>query len=977
MASPPDPRDFVVELDERLRSARHVDLGLGELSETLGTRNPADAWREARRVLAQRATDLTAALADLSAAVQRCREVEQVVRFTERGWPERHAELVERCRQDAVSGLVDWLDDWLTAVADRRAEAAERLLSMADELPPGSEVLVRRCRAAMIAVTQSGTGGPPVVLQAGAIGIDTPDALVPRPATRQALWVLLVRRALSFGEVDEAAALLERATADGEAPIFVALGERLKSLRPGADPARTDLMTAVAGSTEAMLEVARVVCVSATSRSSDLRVDPGMSAARAAVGSAAHLDQADQEVMRLLDPVPAEIHLALAERALAQGDDTVARSALSSAVAAGGSDAVIADAHERLAALSRGDLDGAVEHLVAATEAWGRAGQHERVLANADALLRIRPDDVLGRCNAAGAHLMLSREAPHDAAIVHARRGLELLEPVDDLVEHQPDTAQDDWNRSLAAWTRSYLDARLGSFEGEPTAVWEWRALADAFRSVLLAPDHPAMWRCATDAASGVELWAQAELTARRAAQLDGGREALSEHVGTLINLGDLDEAIRLLGEPSSIYEWNLLGHLQLRMGRPDETVRLYEEHPPARDYLWAWESYITGLLLTGRADDAVERAKDIDGTVSARSGESGNGPLVCFVALVLGDTERVARQAERLHGVLDHDGDFSLAVVRATQGRAEEAIELLVDFVEGFTSLDDVITWRNALQPLLAGLVAARGGTLPALAKVDEALSRLGTALEARRDPAVELAEASAIGAEPAVVALAKQLGRLVDALADGDVDAVEAALAAPGSSGADLSPTPLRAWIDESRTVDDAPVAPPVEAAPPVDEPVEEEPYDVVVELPTSWFASTTDPVRDHPLFRQAIPELRLTAMVDIPAIRVRAEDWLEPDRFRVLVHDDVAVEGGVELGRRRLTEAARSLVAPAVAALAEPVADPPASGDVSVPDEPAPRARLVELLSLSPEEQVLRRVEGAMAARAASASALEQAH
>lgn len=69
----------------------------------------------------------------------------------------------------------------------------------------------------------------------------------------------------------------------------------------------------------------------------------------------------------------------------------------------------------------------------------------------------------------------------------------------------------------------------------------------------------------------------------------------------------------------------------------------------------------------------------------------------------------------------------------------------------------------------------------------------------------------------------------------------------------------------------------------------------------LPSSWFADYADPVQEHPLFIRYLPELRAKVDWEIPAVRVAAENDLEPDRYQILTDQELLDEGRVQPGAR----------------------------------------------------------------------------
>jgi tetratricopeptide (TPR) repeat protein len=71
-----------------------------------------------------------------------------------------------------------------------------------------------------------------------------------------------------------------------------------------------------------------------------------------------------------------------------------------------------------------------------------------------------------------------------------------------------------------------------------------------------------------------------------------------------------------------------------------------------------------------------------------------------------------------------------------------------------------------------------------------------------------------------------------------------------------------------------------------------------DVRLLLPPSWFEGYDDPERNHVLFTRYLPELRLREIaLDVPGVRVRTDEALEPDGYRIEIGDREILAGSAD--------------------------------------------------------------------------------
>ncbi|WP_328470676.1 hypothetical protein OHA21_05165 [Actinoplanes sp. NBC_00393] len=947
MTGIPEPDELVAQLDGRLRQKRRIDLGLSAALPEITAHAPAAGFQHAHQVLLQRAADLQGAIADLSAAMARIRDGERVVRFTELGWPERRAELTAECADRPLDGIADWLDDWFCAVAAYRLDACARLTGIASSLPAGTGILVRRCTATWAALTVRHWEVAAPLLEAGARGVPVGDRIVPDMEVRQDLWMLLVRFALNAGRTEEARRVLEEAGGAGAGPVFRALSHRLEALRPGADPPRADLMRIGAGSAPAMLEMARVLAMSAADASPDLNVDMGMSAARSAVSAARSLDDAEREIVRMLDPVPGEIHLALAERALGEEQRELAERSLRSAADTGQNRAVQAEAHDRLADLA-GDTGTEHRELLAAASAWSDVQHTGRALAALRRLLAADPDHIEARCLLGGCLLQLAWSANETEAQAALDEVLAVTTDIPALVEAQrPRLTNADWLLAWGYFNESYVRARLSRYAHESEKDQQWRALAAAFRAVALQPANGSMWVSLADAAYELGLWSMAELASEAAARIAPTRDNVAEHIRALINVGEFERALDVLSEPRTEFEWNMKAHLMLRLGRPAGAVGIFAGHPPEAHAAWAKISHILALLLAGSRPEAIAAAKDVDTWLRTRLADRSNWSSATRVGLLTGDHERVELYAGKMRQAGMHEGDFDLAVVRVAQDRLPEAEELLVSYIDAFTSLDSVASWDKIERPLLDLLDT--GGRVDRTRPL-QALDAVRARLQERRDPAAEFRAADGDGVDPDIRTAAGKLGRVVMAMAADDRTAVEQGVADLD----DVVSPAVRTWLEGGHQEPEQTLPAEFDQTP--------QPAELLLLLPLSWFPGAEDPNVSHPLFLRHLPEMRLSARTEIPGLRVTTDTGLEPAGYRIVHADVIREEGVLPAGRRLLPAAACDLLPAEISAEAEPEKQPALQelGDCTIP-EPGPDS-FAALLSLNPLEAVSRRVEAA---------------
>ena len=139
-----------------------------------------------------------------------------------------------------------------------------------------------------------------------------------------------------------------------------------------------------------------------------------------------------------------------------------------------------------------------------------------------------------------------------------------------------------------------------------------------------------------------------------------------------------------------------------------------------------------------------------------------------------------------------------------------------------------------------------------------------------------------------------------------------------------------------DASFSLDDEPLSVDDDSGPAFDPPVVTNALEVV--LPVSWFIGYEDPTQDHPLFVRDLPDARVRATrrkkALLPAVKVVADENLEPDGFRVSIDGVDKVSGHASAEQAYCETAWVPGLASGVRKLAVPAASFP--GMVEIPKD-----------------------------------------
>ena len=815
---------------------------------------------------------------------------------------------------------------------------------------------------------------------------------------------------------EAAAGALRGAEEHDASPAVGALWARWHRLRGESEPAAQKLASAgVDAPTD--LDVAVELIEKARD---DKRWELALDTARNAIDALPTLADIDAELRRLVSH-PAELEAAVAERAFDEGETALCVAAADRAEAlALVSDyllrATAAEARAR-AADARGDppAERASAYAAAGNQRlW--AGQLEVAVQHFDAALELDRDNVDAACGAADCRVALASSQPLAQSKPDLDRALELILGVE---ERGAVSVDNSWSLLVEAKAREQL-AGLASPDAE---TQRWLALRAVCRSIAYQPDAAARWVDLVAAAESLELNSVADAASARAVELGpDDPAATSSRVQSLTNGGRLAEALELLGDSADPWSQAVRAYIQVRLGNPEEAFRVLRSTELSPTWEWAYQTLIAALLFTGRYDDArreaglaqersEERLSEVDGALSA-----------AFAELVIGNYERAVELAAPF-AEREAEAAWTVGNARILSADYERGLDALVHSIRLTRSQRELDDWERWSKPFLLDLAARRGLTPPSLERVETAVAERGMQLAALADPVTELVDAEAGDADPDVVELAKALGAAVLHLGRDDPAAAVAALdgivppstdeaiaalrrhatartlaravvagvrngaadpapllqellaVAPAESGSLLRAETsadstlvervrgeLRALAGSGECAAEATSALALlddQEADPESDATPERPLEAV--MPPSWFANDSDPVNTHPLFLRYIPELRARATWDVPAINVRTDEELEPDRYRILVRDELAEDGSSDVGYVYAERDAVDLLGRAIGSAAQP---DDGTGLMRIPRHSlAGSDGFAEIMTMSAEEVVVRHI-GAIA-------------
>jgi tetratricopeptide (TPR) repeat protein len=883
--------DALAALHASLRAEFDVDLGTEPLVSAARELTTHAQLKGTRRAVKERLVVVDEARARLASVLPRIEQLLRVWPFTDDGWPETRAALVEELAGNGLRGVGPWLDHAWTALAQGRADAIDRLLREVP-LPDGAAGLTDLVGAAALGLRWRVHAPAERFLALGRAGVRVGGRQVPDRQTRAAVAALQVRLAAVSEPAEVAEALID----DIGTPATGVLRAMLARLS-GAD---TDWEAEGSG-----LDTA----AEAAARGRDgTGVEERISGARLAVEGLPSLDDVESDLDRLVEPAP-ELWWAVAERALREDDQDTARLAVDRAEA----QALPGDSPLRAEILQiRAGLEA--DPAATLTEAgicWVDAGELERAgAAYTRALSVLGPDgppQEIGELKMRRADCVITLAQDKVAAGVEQ----ELRDSVGWL--EQARTAFDgdlgpfDWCFVSEALARLHL-ARL--MIADRTAQ-HWLALRASLRAVAYAFDDGDRWAHLAGTADVLEMNQVSLWASGVAEELGDNPEIRWSRLRVLSNTGAYQEVLDRLDDDGDVYTNSVRGFCLLRLGRAQEALEVYRGLTIEPGLTWAWWQYLMTALIAGDVPTARGIATDLSRDLAARPGERDVLFGGAMAKLVLGESDEVeamfAGIAESAEGTDRDDALEVIGIARIVRGDTARGTADLTAAMTATRRAAAVIDWRSTTRPLILAVADLHGAPRPDFSEIEAFYAAV------ERDwPTDPLGDARARAeSDDLPPDLRSETLALLAAVHGARAGAADLA-ALPESLAAEREQ--LQNWLHRPAPAEPASV----EIEEP-DEPAADPP--IFLMLPTSWFEEHDDPVATHPLFRTALPEARAVASWTVPSATIRAEDELEPDGFRLEVHGDPVATGTIPTDVVFVPAAAAGLLPAPVARAAVP--------------------------------------------------------
>lgn len=942
--------ELVITASEGIaRKCRHGG-SLEQVIDTLESKDsPRAAAEKADQLLEKREQELRSALAELETLRSRVVLAAQHLPFTAEGWLEERRSLEGRFADDLEAGLAAWLDDWYRAVACGQIPALRRLTDEID-LPDELAVIRERCAGATDVLGEEGSS--PIVdpvLAVGAGDLELGGRRLLPDEVRVALQLARARLALADDRPDNAAVILDEEALD---PIpEAALRARVHALRDeranatrcleearGGDPANFDV--AIAAIESDLLEP--------EPNAARLAAKAALDAARLAVDAPATLSDVDQELAMQLGTAPAEMHVAVAERALREGDLDHCEQSLAEAEGAAAElvRATTAQIQAALAERRKAPADEQAEARVLAGVRWMWAEEPERARPMLELAVELTPADPEALLSLADCLMVLAAGKPFAAAVSLAEEALSLVQRASG--QRLSDTLS--WGHLVEAQAHALLAEAIGPERCDHL----WSAFAASCRAVAGAPDDAASWDQLGNAAESLELAKASILFANQALRLEPGPDRTAVLTRVLANTGRLREALQTLGKDNDPWSQAIRAFLRLRTRRWPQAVRLLRTTKLDPNWIWARHALAVGLLLTDRYDEAVKEAETAFEQLS-RSFDRFQARLdAASFALLLGRLSDAEELVEPLRKTDERDPDVAgiLGMAGLLRGEEEAGHEKLVESMSQARWVSSLEEWRTVNKPVLHALAANHGVSLPSLSEVDEAARARRRELNRLATPAAELHHAGR--SREQVDAVAAPLGKALIEMAEGELDAAKATLEIALAEQADNSD--LEALLAEVRARHVAATRGEAEDATAADV-GETEPEQLLrLGIPGSWVKSDSNPVATHPIFLRYMPAMRHRLGWPVPPVHVYTDDKLEPGGYQVTLAGEVVAEGAVDPASDYVPVASLELIS----ADLRDAAIPDEGGWVRVPHQTMAEADgIAELLSVRPYERAVWRL------------------
>ena len=691
----------------------------------------------------------------------------------------------QRAAAEATAAWAAWAERWCQAAAAVRTGELDSLVAQAQLPPlPGYPTLAGRLIMAQQALAQRNWAVAAPAFRAAAAGLRIGDREVPSADVRAALLVVLARIAVAHGE--DPSGDLDAAQALGAAPAEIAAVRAWVARRDG-QPAQA----------AACLAETRGHPLSAAVLAEAVRQAPAgyaLPSALTELAQLASLSDILSELDRLVEPIPAELWLAVAQRSAAEQNAELATAALDRGEPAAGADselrALIWEQRSQLLASAGASSSARANALLTAGSWWLAASQPEVARPRFQAALELQPGNVQAALHLAAAEASIWLARPLGESAQHLAGALASF---DELHTRHGVDASSAW--SLATVASVHL--KLASGAGEARLGHLWRAALAVGRAIVFDPGNAGCWVQLSDVFALLGLYHSIAFAARRAHALERSPrpsdDVLDRLISSAAGLGELQTAAELLpGDADHAPAWvqALAGYVRWRLGESEAAIRLLQLATAADSSLmWARQLLMWAYLLTGDHRLARQAA---DG-LRADLGEQASAVALNIradAALVLGDlagAQRLGQDLIRLErGTMD-DGSGLAAVGKAAllAGRAEGLGDLggWLDRARTPLTLDD---WYRIDRPALQALARQRGVSLPDLAPLNEVISRRRATLAAWTDPLAELADAPRGTTDPLVIDQATALLSVLVREANADPAGARAALNAGAAAAA-----------------------------------------------------------------------------------------------------------------------------------------------------------------------------------------------
>jgi tetratricopeptide (TPR) repeat protein len=739
--------ELVRQTDDRLRDHLHIDAGLSAASAVLAdeTLSLRDRVAESQRLLIERWQALEEAGQDVGRLSRDLEHLSQALPFLPEAWPEQRDALRRAISETPDDWEKGWLCYWFTAASRYRIEALNRLHSDVP-LPATASPLVKRMPAVTKALADGDWHQCHQVLELGL------DKVKDRRASED-LNLLITRLALKNQVFDQADAVIDRNDPKQCSAPWLALRARSAELR-GDSKVSASLLRQARDTDPRDLDVC-LASVILTYGRQDLEVT--LLDARAAVGSLPSLADVDGDVGRLVQ-VPAELWIAVADRAHDEGHDLAAAGYLARA------------AKREKAARLRKDVMAAIEErrsdivtppaekrqaLITAGEWRSDADQLDRARLDYEAAAAGKPAGAAEARIQASAQLHL---ADLVAVLAQERPYLDMTGELEAALAQLTAAREraDEWWSHL---TESELRVQLSMSPGTDPRTQRWLALHAAARAVSLRPLSAAAWLTLARAAHATELYWVSSTAAERAAGLTEAEEAVRFSILALVHIGRYAEARHRLGDARDPWSQCMRGYIATELGDPGEAIEHFGTVSIGPTWTWAWHAYVSAQVIAGDLVTAQATALKFLEASAGQTSDREALSIAAFTARVQGRLDDARKLAQRLRDTAPAGDIESLRVMGETLVLAgqEEGWDMLAQALRESQQPTAVYQWQHRDRPMLQALAKGVGvkADFSRLAPVvDSILDRGGDV-----DPVAEIRRAALALEAPAVAAEAAQL--------------------------------------------------------------------------------------------------------------------------------------------------------------------------------------------------------------------------